>query len=1066
MKDNLYSDRRKAVDYISKQLLGPAGSEDEKLDITDKPHKKYLLGTLYPKDSEREKIVNDDNQDSAATDSDQPDDSPMSTFFQRLPASIGLSFYIEGADAIDLNIWGATYHKSKEDINDNDKVDNNINNENHKQKKLKSKWIRTPLASKKTSETVTLTKDTKVDVLNARARILSVWRPMGSGYLVTVTLINNKNQESGEKLKPEDCIYQVGFKCILNSGKIKKYPSISRLSFDDEEEELELQYENKTLFAIGHGCSAIWDLNSKEIKSVETSWIPEVEMKGIDFKIDSLEGKENNILSLRYLSKESDDLIPNLNIFLKGYELWSKNLAKYNVDKKSRNAKERILTRIDIAIQRIQAGINLIRDDDNVRKCFHMANEAMLKQMAYASCSKERERNSLFEKPKFDNNEHWRPFQLAFQLLIIESLVNPNSDYRDTVDLIWFPTGGGKTESYLAIAAFELIYRRIKFKEKGFGTSVIKRYTLRLLTAQQFERAASLICALELMRQNNEKLLLKEPFTLGLWVGETTTPNRFTDSNEKGAKEKLDELLAETEPKNTFQLQKCPVCGTKIIPSRLSQERDDYGIIATEGSFKFYCPSNDCDLHDRIPVTVIDEDIYQNPPSFVIGTIDKFARLAWDHRAKSLFGDDNTKPPYLIIQDELHLISGPLGTIAGIYEAALSTIIKSKESIEPKYVSATATIRRSVDQIQKLYGKETNIFPPPGLSAEDSYFAKTDNEGIGRLYLGLMPQGHTGDTSLVNTTAALSQIPIEADLNDENLKDAYWTQIIYHNSRRELGKTVTKCYDDIPSRVNVIASDQDKKRKLENVEELSATRDSSDIPLILAKLNNKFDHKNMIDILPCTNMISVGVDVSRLGLMTIFGQPKTTAEYIQASSRIGRKSGTYPGIVVTLYSASKPRDRSHYENFVPYHNSIYRYVEPTSVTPYAPRALERALHAAFIILMRHAGNLSDNEDAKRFNPNDKDIKKLIDLFKKRLLKAATNDKERIEDWVDNIIKDWQEKIHEAIQTEAPLRYESKNDGKQFTPLMTQYGKGKKNDSWKTLNSMRNVDAESVIEVKF
>ena len=923
MKNNLYSDRRKAVDYISKQLLGPAGSEDEKLSLKDSPRWKYLLGTLYPRDSEREKVINDDNQDSGntAADSDKQDDSPMSTFFQRLPASIGVSFYIEGADAIELNIWGATYHKSKEDINDNDKLEDDINNENQKEKKLESKWVRTPLASKKTPETVTLTKDSKADVLNARARILSVWRPMGNGHLVTVTLINNKNQEPGEKLKPEDCIYQVGFKCILNSGKIEKYPSISRLSFDEEEEELELQYEKKTLFAIGHGCSAIWDINTKDIKSVETSWMPEVEMKGIDFKIDSLEGKENDVLSLRYLSKESDDLIPNLNLFLKGYELWSKNLAKYNVDKKSINAKARILARIDIAIQRIQDGINLIRDDNNVRKSFHMANEAMLKQMVYASNSKERERNSSFEKPKFDKNERWRPFQLAFQLLIIESLVNPNSNYRDTVDLIWFPTGGGKTESYLAIAAFELIYRRIKFKEKGFGTSVIKRYTLRLLTTQQFERAASLICALELMRRNNEQLLLKEPFTLGLWVGEDSSPNRFTDSNERGAKEKLDLVLAEPEPKkckdNNFQLQKCPICGTEILPSRRSQEREDYGIIAKEGSFKFYCPSNDCDLHDRIPVTVVDEDIYQNPPSFVIGTIDKFARLAWDHRAKSLFGDNDTKPPYLIIQDELHLISGPLGTIAGIYEAALSTIIKSKESIEPKYVSATATIRRSVDQIKKLYGTETNIFPPPGLSAEDSYFAKTDNEGIGRLYLGLMPQGHTGDTSLVNTTAALSQIPIEADLNDENLKDAYWTQIIYHNSRRELGKTVTKCYDDIPSRINVIASDQDKRRKLENVEELSATRYSSDIPLILAKLNNKFDHKNMIDILPCTNMISVGVDVSRLGLMTIFGQPKTTAEYIQASSRIGRKSDIYLGIVVTLYSSSKPRDRSHYENFVP-----------------------------------------------------------------------------------------------------------------------------------------------------
>jgi hypothetical protein len=1060
MKNNLYSERRKAVDYISKQLLGPVGLEDEKLELADKPHQRYLLGTLYPRDSEKEDVLNTENQDSTntATDSDQEDDSPMSTFFQRLPASIGISFYIEGTDDIELNIWGATYDKSKEDINDK---------EDQKEKKLKSMWARTPLASKETPEIVTLTKDSKVNVLDNRATIQSVWRPMGNGYLITVTLINKKSQQPEEKLKPEDCIYQVGFKCILNSGKIKKYPSISRLSFDEEEEELELQYKNKTLFAIGHGCSVIWDINTKDIKSVETSWIPEVEMKGIDFKIDSLEGKKNDVLSLRYLSKESDDLIPNLNLFLKGYELWSKNFAKYNVDKKFINAKARILARIDLAIQRIQDGINLIRDDDNVRKSFHMANEAMLKQMVYASNSKERERNSSFEKPKFDKNERWRPFQLAFQLLIIESLVNPNSNYRDTVDLIWFPTGGGKTESYLAIAAFELIFRRIKFKEKGFGTSVIKRYTLRLLTTQQFERAASLICALELMRRNNEQLLLKEPFTLGLWVGEDSSPNRFTDSNERGAKEKLDQVLAETEPKksthNRFVLQKCPICGTEILPSRLS-EREDYGIDAKEGSFKFYCPSNDCDLHDRIPVTVVDEDIYQNPPSFLIGTIDKFARLAWDHRAKSLFGDDNTKPPYLIIQDELHLISGPLGTIAGIYEAALSTIIKSKESIEPKYVAATATIRRSVDQIKKLYGKETNIFPPPGLSAEDSYFAKKDNEDIGRLYLGLMPQGHTQDTSLVNITAALSQMPMEIDFIDENLKDAYWTQIIYHNSRRELGKTVTKCSDDIPSRIGVI-SDEDNRRKLNNVEELSAKRASSDVPLILAKLNNKFDHKNMIDSLPCTNMISVGVDVSRLGLMTILGQPKTTAEYIQASSRIGRKSDTHPGIVVTLYSNNKPRDRSHYENFVPYHNSIYRYVEPTSVTPYAPRALGRALHAAFIVLMRHAGDLSENEDAEKFNPNDKDIKKLIDSFKKRLLKAAASDKELLIQKVDNIIEDWLEKIEEAKQTEAPLRYVSKN-ARQFTPLIIQFEDLKKTDGWKTLNSMRSVDSESLIEVKF
>lgn len=1055
MNDALIKERNKVVDYISRQLLGPFDGEEEVLS-NDTPNQRYLLGTLFPKNSEQDQIQNEDNQEieTIASDSDQPEDSPMSAVFQKLPASIGLSFFVENTSHLEISVWGALYEEQKDD--------------QLKGKTLKKNWVRRPIASKDNPETIKLEKDLTVTVLENKAKIHTIWRPMGNGYLITVTLINLAENTPEEKLNPEQCIYQAGFRCNAIKGEIKEYPSVTRLSFDEEEEELALQYSDKVSFAIGHGCSATWDVQSKIINFVETAWMPIHEIKDIGFEIDSSLDTKVNFLSLNFLSNKKTkdgELIKNLNLFLNGYKYWYKNLINHNVDHKFKEAKTKILKRVSVAIERIQTGINLIEKDDQVRQSFKIANEAMLRQMIYAKTSNEKNRNSKkFLKHDFYSDEYkdfqWRPFQLAFQLLVIESLVNKDSDYRNTLDLIWFPTGGGKTESYLAVAAFELIYRRIKYGQKGFGTAVIKRYTLRLLTAQQFQRAAVLICALELMRRENIDLLLSEPFSLGLWLGEASTPNKFTDSNEKGAKEIFKNVRNEEKPRNPFQLLKCPVCGTKIIPNSISEDNADYGIIATETTFKFYCPSNDCDLHERIPVSVVDEDIYLNPPSFLIGTIDKFARLSWDSRAKNLFGKENIKPPYLIIQDELHLISGPLGTVSGIYEAAISTVIKSKEHIEPKYIAATATIRRSADQVKKLYGREVNVFPPPGISSDDSYFAKTNFEKIGRLYIGLMPQGKTPVTSLVHCSAALSQAAIEAKLDNEYLKDAYWTQIIYHNSRRELGKTVTLCNDDIPSRIKVIAKDQDDMRALTNIEELSATRDSSDIPIILSRLSYPFNNLDMIDILPCTNMISVGVDVSRLGLMLIYGQPKTTAEYIQASSRVGRKSEQYPGIVITLYTATKPRDRSHYEDFVTYHNAIYKYVEPTSVTPFAPKAQERALHAAFIIIMRQAGGLNENNEAKLFDPNNKETQALIELFRERLLQADPQEKEIINSNLENIINKWMDMIEQSKNLNKPLVFSA--DGRQFMPLMTYFGKGNEADSWQTLNSMRNVDAEASI----
>lgn len=201
---------------------------------------------------------------------------------------------------------------------------------------------------------------------------------------------------------------------------------------------------------------------------------------------------------------------------------------------------------------------------------------------------------------------------------------------------------------------------------------------------------------------------------------------------------------------------------------------------------------------------MVDEDLYKRPPSLLIGTIDKFARMTWDPASSAFFGGRQAlvEPPTLIIQDELHLISGPLGTIAGIYESAIDTVIKQRGK-PAKVIAATATIRRADEQVERLYARPVRVFPPSGINADNSYFARVDEASPGRLYVGVMAQGHTRMYSLVMTAAAIAQAPASLRLQGA-ARDAYWTQIIYHNSRRELGKTMTLARDDVGARIDVI----------------------------------------------------------------------------------------------------------------------------------------------------------------------------------------------------------------------------------------------------------------------
>ena len=1092
------SEQAKVLSYIDLQLIGPRGGKNEYIEAIS-PSDLYLMGKIHP-------IENND-------DLPIDDNEKQEGFFQSKPPSFGLSFYLKDGTDFTFSVSCAQYIKDRiidleilekmilrakgakpkddqiikkiEDLSKSIK-DNKININDtqsikwlkklHKDLRIdkservdKKIWQRVPYSHQQKVSKPNNIDFNDIYLFDDKVRVNILWRPYKEGFITTVSMINHMQKQ--RKKYVENQLFQSKIKIFQDISKILPYPVKNKLSYDEEEEELALRYRINKTFVIGHSCAASYQLSDKanqDILSLSSEFLPTSIVKPVTLELENETNR--NSLNLQFLCDKklsSEKLESSLTSFVKDYEDWLIKQEDLDTPKKYDAARIRILERIKSSISRMKAGVETIASNPKVFEAFQLANLAMLMQMVHGSyfskTIKNKDEKPFLTPDYFDvkySEFNWRPFQLAFILLTMESLVNEKSPDRNVVDLIWFPTGGGKTEAYLAVSAFELFYRRIKYGEQGAGTVVIKRYPLRLLSAQQFERASILICACELIRRKSEKLLGLSPYSIGLWVGNATSPNVFSSHQYPGALELYQTTLEESEPENRFVVQKCPWCGTKIIPS-LNNESSHYGVRATTHSFSFNCPSNDCDFNDKLPLSVVDDDLYKNPPSFIIATIDKFARMAWTSRPKAFFGiDQNTRPPSLIIQDEMHLISGPLGTISGLYEAAIDEIIKSRGGMGPKMIAATATIRRADEQIKRLYALKGNVFPSTGINADDSYFARTDENADGRMYIGVMGQSDTQITSMIQVSAVLAQLPEAVKLSDE-AKDAYWTQIVYHNSMKELAKTMNTAFDDIPNRLKIIFSNDDKRRKLNNIAELSSNIKGGDLTSILERMNQTVhDNPNgAMGMLASTNMISVGVDVPRVGLMLINGQPKTTSEYIQASSRVGR--GEVPGVVVTVYPSANPRARSHYESFIPYHESLYKSVEPTSVTPYAEPARDRALHAALVILIRYVGGIGENEEACLFDSTNDRIRQLIENLTERMQRADESEKIGIKDDMQELVGKWDE----LKKRYTSLRYESKAN--QFKTLLIDFEKRNipnNKEKWPTLNSMRNVDVEIDIQV--
>ncbi|MFE7001932.1 helicase-related protein [Streptomyces griseus] len=1057
-----YTLREGLVEQLRKDLLGPR-SADEIL-TQDPPITTYPIGVLFPRasDAESEQVLRED-----AAENEGLDDAPIprrgrdiedplpdlgaAQVGDRRPSSMGLTFAVDPkvAPRLVVRTEAAAY----------DPVDAEgrpVAAERARARTVseqKEHWRRRALSIREVIVDVTAPRRERLDDLHEGAALDIVVRPPApaSGTVtVTVTLINTR-QVGKYALQDAFCLYQPRLTVTTESDErgIVDRPS-ERRGLDPEVASSRLLHRHAPTFAVGHGCSADWDwippaigeknIDRAAITTVRTEFVPAHDVLLTDSNPDI----DDSALTMEGLAtRPESEVLSALNALMAGYAEW--------IDRKEVEARDFRGTQHEVpareqlehcrtALARMRRGIRVLGTDTEAMRAFRLANRAMAQQRGRSEWVK----NGRKGTPDTAAGR-WRPFQISFMLLCLEGIVDPDHDDRGTADLLWFPTGGGKTEAYLGLIAFTVFLRRMRHEERGGGVTVLMRYTLRLLTLQQFERAASLICAMERIRLGDERALGTETISIGMWVGQSATPNKLSVAEESLAELRRERELQE---KNPVQLHACPWCGTRI---------DAYQYEVDEEAKRMYvrCPDTWCDFHDGLPVHLIDEAVYDARPTLVIATVDKFAAMPWREQTAALFNrdrEDGTPPPELIVQDELHLISGPLGTLTGLYETAVDLLAG-----EPKVIASTATIRRASEQGRKLFARDVAQFPPAGLDARDSWFAvETPGERkASRQYVGLLTPSTSQSTLLIRTYANLLHRAAQGQ-EDARTRDAYWTLVGYFNSLRLLAAAELQVHDDVDAHLGHLADrDGGVRRKVLEQTELTSRANSSEVPKRLKQVEQRLGHQDVVDVLLATNMISVGVDVDRLGLMAVMGQPQTTAEYIQATSRVGRR---HPGLVAVMLNSNRSRDRSHYESFQHFHSALYREVESTSVTPFSSRSRERGLHAVVVALARiMIPGLRPNDGAGRIDEFRDELDGIVrSTLLARVERVDKDEYASTADAYDEFVEWWSGEA----EARGELLYEPKR-GRRTPSLLCGFDDSEP-EAWPTLWSLRDVDAESAL----
>lgn len=1053
-----YAFRDEIVAGLVRDLVGPAEGPDEV--ITDLPLDRYIAGVLWPADDllQEEAIAEPDSGEAEENDAD---DSPISQALMRYPTSMGITFSVDltKATSVQVAVEAARYVPLVDKASGDGA---RPERPSWRQKIARpDSWRRIPQIIEPIEWDVDTPGAKKVEVVPGLQLYVYSRAAKNDRVAVSVALRNIQAPPKGE-LRDAHAWFQVGIEVNSPEQAIVDRSSYGVLSDDADLRSSALLYRNARVFAIGHGCAATWDRDNKSssVGRVASTFVPRQEVPrarpgGTSDKVD---------LRMSFLSNATDEeLVNSLGQLVTEYREWIERLnttvhdGTADVDENLRVVADEHVERAMKAVDRIQEGTNLVVGDPDVGRAFRLANAAMQMQRARQDWVRGGATGAVGDGA----DQSWRPFQIAYILLNLPGLSKADHEDRDIADLLWFPTGGGKTEAYLGLVAFTILHRRLKSAE-ALGVAVIMRYTLRLLTIQQFERATMLLCSLERMRLR-ENDLGNRSFSIGLWVGQAATPNTLAE-----AQKSLNAIAngKELNEKNPVQLTQCPWCGQDLNESHYSVVKGPVERL------KIACGNARCDFQEGLPAYVVDQDIYRVRPELVLGTVDKFAQMAWREDVRKLFARDGVgTPPSLIIQDELHLISGPLGSIVGLYEAAIDAAcgeLTSEGLLDgrPKVIASTATIRRADRQIRAVFNRRAEQFPPPGIDPDQSFFAEPaprDQYGT-REYVGVMAPGTSHATLMVRVYAAILQAAQDIPGSPET-RDPYWTLLGYFNSLRVLGSANLQVEGDVRDRLQLVARrKQAVARDLRPPVELTSRVPSADIPRTLKSLEKDVTSGSANDVVLATNMISVGVDIDRLGLMTVMGQPQSSAEYIQATSRVGRQ---HPGLVITIFNSARSRDRSHYENFIPYHQALYRAVEATSATPFAARARDRALHGVLVSLTRLlVDDLSYDTAASKASDRYDDLTVIANLLARRAREVAMKEEaDDTERQLDELVRVW----CEEAEAHPDMRYQNSSnyDDSLLVPpevAMTndliEYSQ--RETPWPTLQSMRDVDAESTL----
>lgn len=968
------------------------------------------------------------------------------------------------------------------------------------------------------------------------------------------------------------------------------------LDIDEEDNFNKLIYRQYKDYGEGYNTSVSWghSIENNELKFVSTEFLPKQETPKVDFTPSrKSEGKvisriNEKVLSMKQLStlsaKTDKEVLTELGYFISEYKVWIEE------KREELSADTSLLSGKDVLIKQLRAcegdysrlvrNISLLEKDSKAIAAFRVMNTAMFMQLHHSV--EVRQAKKSVTKPFIPNSNNedyyqsldssydykWRSFQLAFILLNLDGFIKPTDNDKtvkdvfgtgwqernEIADLVWFPTGGGKTEAYLGIIAFLIVYRRFTKGKRGLGTTVLMRYTLRLLTLQQFQRATILICALEVLRKDsyslpNQLKLGDERITIGLFVGSDSAPNKWKGNpNRPGMVEELRSIKAQIEKSKKIATKlphtECPWCGGDLFVdvdlSNIYPNPKDENNYKIDDKLRIQCNSKGCTFYDKrptdsnsLPLRLFDEDIYKFPPTLLFGTVDKFAAIAnkvstvtneRNHDSRRLFGKGKNQdclPPELIIQDELHLLLGPLGSAVGLFEKAIDELCSytdNGKTIRPKIITSTATTRNTDKQIFALFNRRSEVFPKQGINCDDSFFAyyQRQSENIdeyesNRKYVGLLPVGKTQVWMQLRVTsiALVHRVRFiktkftydDIFLNNLNYRnwsealDYYHTVLSYFNSLKEVGKTQSQLSHYLPGDVNLVSKNTMPWNFIDKVirsndeidySELTGRLSGEQVKTSLSRIEKQWELlavENPPEYVISTNMISVGIDVSRFNTMIVNSMPRNTAEYIQASSRVARDK---EGIVFTVHHPFRSRDISHYQRFKEFHEKFYGYVEPISVTPFASKALERYLAMYMAALIRHDQtlNLSDNNSARNitedgaFKIRDRILKqlKLIEQNAKNLNSYLSTRDSGVNLNIDGIIgseelQDIASKVDELLierwldrmgKMEPPVDLVYRDDVSPISLFSPNSGLSL-NDNWNVKQSLREIAPSVVIK---